>query len=165
MFSEKSEVWAFGCMYMHTDILVYTIRYSEKSDVWAFGVTAWEILTGGTEPYYHITMSEIITFVCGGGRLERKELEIGCPDALWDIISSCFDEDPATRPTFARLALLLAMAETQNANNVAVQQNLISFKVSVFTWEGALYVFDVNALDTDELLKSTLHVRCLHMYV
>jgi serine/threonine protein kinase len=106
-------------MYICTDILcVHVIRFSEKSDVWAFGVTAWEILTGGKEPYNCTHLDKVMSFVCGGGRLERKDLVLGCTDALWAIISSCFNVDATKRPTFALLVMLLAsaMAETQNTN-------------------------------------------------
>jgi hypothetical protein len=76
--------------------------------VWAFGVTAWEILTEGTRPYFALEHSEIVRHVCEGGRLPRGELVVPCSDKLWDIIASCWENTASDRPTFSRLALLLA---------------------------------------------------------
>jgi hypothetical protein len=91
----------------YTDIP--TDRYSEKSDVWAFGVTAWEILSEGAIPYFELTQdTQVVTFVCKGGRLSRDELVVACSDALWGIVCSCWEQTPESRPAFNRLALLLA---------------------------------------------------------
>eukprot|EP00961_Rhodomonas_salina_P062742 842350-Rhodomonas_salina.1 len=84
-------------------------RYSEKSDIWAFGVTCWELLTRGNRPFYEMPSDgEVIRFVCGGGRLAREEVVSDCPDAVWEVISSCWEAEAAQRPTFAALTATLA---------------------------------------------------------
>jgi serine/threonine protein kinase len=79
-------------------------RFSEKSDVWAFGVTAWELLTDGTIPYFELADADVTAHVCGGGRLARPP---GCPDGLWKMIQGCWAKSPQDRPTFAQLAVEL----------------------------------------------------------
>jgi TPR repeat protein len=83
-------------------------RYSEKSDVWAFGVLAWELLINGEIPYFEVLEDAIIGRVCGGLRLERPTRDgCGCIDELWRLLTSCWEEQPAARPTFAQLAVRL----------------------------------------------------------
>jgi TPR repeat protein len=87
-------------------------RYSEKSDVWAFGVLAWELLTNGEIPYFEVLEDAIIGRVCGGLRLERPTRDgCGCTDELWRLLTSCWEELPAARPTFAQLAIRLGQQQ------------------------------------------------------
>eukprot|EP00961_Rhodomonas_salina_P158811 2137896-Rhodomonas_salina.1 len=94
-------------------------RYSEKSDIWAFGVTCWEILTRGKIPFYEMPSDkEVIRFVCGGGRLAREEVVSDCPDAVWEVILSCWVAETAQRPTFAELTATLAGVSSTNTEFV-----------------------------------------------
>ena len=67
---------------------------------------AWELLTGGDIPYFAITSDDaVVAYVVGGGMLARPESE--CPDALWEVVVSCWQEPPRERPTFSKLAVRL----------------------------------------------------------
>jgi serine/threonine protein kinase len=82
-------------------------RYSEKSDVWAFGVLVWELVTDGQIPYYEMPDdATVIAYVCGGGRLALPTT-VGCPDALWAVMTSCWAAQPRDRPTFQQLCVSL----------------------------------------------------------
>jgi serine/threonine protein kinase len=82
-------------------------RYSEKSDVWAFGVLVWELVTDGKIPYYEMPDdTTVIAHVCGGGRLGRPTT-VWCPDAMWDLMVSCWAAQPRDRPTFQQLCVSL----------------------------------------------------------
>ena len=93
-------------------------RFSEKSDVWALGVTFWEMLTFGMIPFFlQARDGDVIAHVCGGGRLRREDLTAECPEALWELIASCWAAQPKDRPTFAELAVALGtmLAQSQAA--------------------------------------------------
>jgi len=74
--------------------------YSSKSDVWAFGVFLWELFSGGIIPYGWLSNQEVYHEVPKGLRLPKPEK---CPTEVWEIILSCFTEDPAERPSFSNI--------------------------------------------------------------
>lgn len=79
-------------------------RFSEKSDVWAFGVTAWEVFSNGTVPFYELADDAVPPHVCQGGRLFRPA---SCPDVVWTVIQTCWATLPEDRPPFSQLAVAL----------------------------------------------------------
>ncbi|KAJ7607029.1 kinase-like domain-containing protein [Mycena polygramma] len=71
------------------------------SDVYAFACVAYEILTG-KPPFPELRMDgAVINAVLGGCQPSRPESCSGSPllNALWDILQSCWDQEPAKRPT------------------------------------------------------------------
>ncbi|XP_067841407.1 tyrosine-protein kinase Mer [Heptranchias perlo] len=78
--------------------------FTVKSDVWAFGVTMWEIVTRGMTPYPGIQNHEIYDYLQADHRLKQPS---DCLDELYEIMYSCWRLDPADRPTFANLKMLL----------------------------------------------------------
>ncbi|KAI8505048.1 Endothelial cell-specific molecule 1 [Branchiostoma belcheri] len=69
---------------------------------WSFGVLLWEIATGGEEPDYR---QELIQQSCPNGGLVgilrkgyRLQKPPGCPDGLYDVMTSCWQEKPSARP-------------------------------------------------------------------
>ena len=83
-------------------------RFSEASDVWATAVTFWEALTLGIIPFFDKQDGDVIGFVCGGGRLARDAIILcECPDALWALITRCWETSPKNRPRFSELVLAL----------------------------------------------------------
>ena len=72
-------------------------RFSIKSDVWSFGVTMWEIVTKGAVPYPGMSNGQTLAQVEGGYRMPKPD---GCPDALYEIMLSCWKDEPESRWTF-----------------------------------------------------------------
>lgn len=75
-------------------------RYTIKSDVWSYGVLMYEIMTKGAMPYPGMTNKEVLEKVEGGYRMPKPD---GCPDALFNIMLSTWNQDAEKRPTFEYL--------------------------------------------------------------
>jgi len=83
-------------------------QVSKASDVWSFGVVVWEILQF-EKPYSEIASnSEVMKKVCNEGLRLARPTRIQIPDELWEIIQSCWQLDPKSRPTFEQLYQRLA---------------------------------------------------------
>ncbi|XP_078398779.1 tyrosine-protein kinase Mer [Cetorhinus maximus] len=78
--------------------------FTVKSDVWAFGVTMWEIVTRGMTPYPGVQNHEIYDYLQAGHRLKQPS---DCLDELYEIMYSCWRNDPVDRPTFTNLKVFL----------------------------------------------------------
>jgi serine/threonine protein kinase len=74
--------------------------FSEASDVWAFGVVLWEIASYGSTPYGRVLTSEIQEKVCNGLRLQQPST---CPTEFYNVMLDCWKELPRDRPSFATL--------------------------------------------------------------
>uniref|UniRef100_UPI0037E9002C ephrin type-A receptor 2 n=1 Tax=Semicossyphus pulcher TaxID=241346 RepID=UPI0037E9002C len=74
--------------------------YTTKSDVWSFGITMWEILSRGRTPYPGVHNHELLELLQSGFRLKPPE---ECDDKLYEVMRSCWDEDPSLRPDFREL--------------------------------------------------------------
>ncbi|XP_053664463.1 platelet-derived growth factor receptor alpha [Anopheles marshallii] len=75
--------------------------YSNKSDVWAFGIVLWEIGTLGGYPYPSISNHELFAYLQGGKRLERPE---NCTAEVYELMLQCWREDPNERPSFKQIS-------------------------------------------------------------
>lgn len=78
-------------------------EYSTKSDVWAFGVLGYELIMLGSSPYPDISVNhfEILNLLINGYRMKCPE---NCRMELFGIFESCWNSDPAKRPSFEELA-------------------------------------------------------------
>ncbi|KAI8506426.1 Endothelial cell-specific molecule 1 [Branchiostoma belcheri] len=78
-----------------------TGQYTCESDVWSFGVLLWEIATLGREPRYPGTVNNrpscrsLAQTVRRGIRLRRPP---ECSGLMYDVMSSCWRENPSARP-------------------------------------------------------------------
>eukprot|EP01117_Protostelium_nocturnum_P005873 TRINITY_DN2114_c0_g3_i1.p1 TRINITY_DN2114_c0_g3~~TRINITY_DN2114_c0_g3_i1.p1 ORF type:complete len:1670 (-),score=397.19 TRINITY_DN2114_c0_g3_i1:2-5011(-) len=70
------------------------------SDVWSFGVCSWEIFSLGTTPYNSLTNQEVVEKVTGGMRLDQPSR---CSDNMYQILTSCWQNNPKDRPTFNQI--------------------------------------------------------------
>nr|KAF6401730.1 megakaryocyte-associated tyrosine kinase [Rousettus aegyptiacus] len=80
-------------------------KFSSKSDVWSFGVLLWEVFSYGRAPYPKMSLKEVTEAVEKGYRMEPPE---GCPGPVHTLMGSCWEAEPARRPTFRKLAEKLA---------------------------------------------------------
>lgn len=74
--------------------------FSHASDVWSFGVTLWEMYSFGMPPYGDMNSMEVTAMI---GRGERLPQPFGCPNNVFEIMSSCWNFHPRDRPTFRYL--------------------------------------------------------------
>lgn len=75
-------------------------KYSEKADIYSFGVVVWELATNEI-PWDEINAVQVISKVA----YEHKHLQIppSCPPSISKMITQCFHEKPAERPSFKEL--------------------------------------------------------------
>uniref|UniRef100_A0A914PNH0 receptor protein-tyrosine kinase n=1 Tax=Panagrolaimus davidi TaxID=227884 RepID=A0A914PNH0_9BILA len=74
--------------------------FTFKGDIWAFGILVWEMFERGHELYDGISLPALIRFLKVGHRLPRPQ---HCSLELYKVMLSCWDENPANRPTFDTL--------------------------------------------------------------
>lgn len=79
-------------------------RFSTKSDVWSFGVAMWEVWSFGQIPYAAHRNHEIADLLTSGYRMPRPA---DCPVHVHQIMSSCWHQDPESRPSFAEISARL----------------------------------------------------------
>nr|XP_058944467.1 fibroblast growth factor receptor 3-like isoform X1 [Pocillopora verrucosa] len=78
------------------------LHFTSMSDVWSFGIVLWEIATYGELPYPDITSPiALVTRLASGYRMPRPDR---CSEELYELMSSCWKENPLMRPAFSRIA-------------------------------------------------------------
>uniref|UniRef100_A0A914CSN1 Protein kinase domain-containing protein n=1 Tax=Acrobeloides nanus TaxID=290746 RepID=A0A914CSN1_9BILA len=78
--------------------------FSEKSDVWAFGILMFEVFSLGQDPYEGIETRQILRFLRSGERLSRPEL---ATNEMYEMMCRCWEENLETRPKFEELVAKL----------------------------------------------------------
>ncbi|EKX33543.1 hypothetical protein GUITHDRAFT_81295, partial [Guillardia theta CCMP2712] len=73
--------------------------FSEKSDVWAFGVTMWEMWSYGELPYSG-TSADIPSMIINGNILPQPSQ---CPGIIYVIMQDCWQSSTSKRPSFQKL--------------------------------------------------------------
>lgn len=73
--------------------------HSTKSDVWMFAVCSWEILSYGIKPFLKVKNADYLKNLHPkvGKRLEKPK---GCPNAVYDVLLTCWAWKASERPTF-----------------------------------------------------------------
>lgn len=102
------------------EVLIYS-HYSTKSDVWALGVVFWEAFSSGARPFSLFSGEQTAMYVTEGGRLDKPP---GCPADLYDVMKSCWLEDPDDRPSFYDLAETLKSKSSIYYSNKPSNQTL-----------------------------------------
>ncbi|GFO04096.1 fibroblast growth factor receptor [Plakobranchus ocellatus] len=78
--------------------------FTTQSDVWSFGILLWEIVTMGASPYPNVALADLYYVLSSGYRMEKPS---NCSQQLYDIMRSCWEEEPRDRPDFTQLRLML----------------------------------------------------------
>ena len=71
--------------------------FTTKSDVWSFGIVLYELITYGQTPYPGMTNEDVLVKVPKGYRLSCPT---ACPEKLYNIMTSCWNNNADNRPTF-----------------------------------------------------------------
>nr|BAG55499.1 protein tyrosine kinase [Monosiga ovata] len=97
-------------------------KFSNKGVVWAFGVVLWEFISLGSVPLGHIRDVREYFRSTPPEDGEYLPREPRCPDALHEIMASCWRTDPAQRPGFKAIIAALDEAHEQ----IMSQQGMFS---------------------------------------
>ena len=71
--------------------------FSEKSDVWAFGISTFEAFSFGSVPYGSMSSSEMHEFLQAGRRLGKP---LDASECIYDIMINCWEKEPSNRSNF-----------------------------------------------------------------
>ncbi|ELP85793.1 serine-threonine protein kinase, putative [Entamoeba invadens IP1] len=119
-FEENYTVGIGTPVYMAPEILDKK-PYTVTVDQYSFGVMMYEVFDQ-TKPYktdQFKTPWDVAKFVVEGKRLPRKE---GMSEGYWEITSRCWDVDPAKRPEFKEVALLLQKELSLTVPEFAIEE-------------------------------------------
>uniref|UniRef100_A0A914DWN5 Protein kinase domain-containing protein n=1 Tax=Acrobeloides nanus TaxID=290746 RepID=A0A914DWN5_9BILA len=100
---ETTLVKKFPVRWLSIEAIVEKL-FSEKSDVWAFGVLMFEVFSLGQDPYVGIETRQILRFLQSGERLSRPEL---ATNGMYEMMCSCWEENLEIRPKFEELVAKL----------------------------------------------------------
>ena len=93
-------------------------QYNQKVDVYSFGIVAWEMFTRSRAYERTYMSSEQIAAAVAGEQALRPKVPPHWPQALAELVTSCWHPDPLQRPDFGevimQLRALIALGEDQN---------------------------------------------------
>lgn len=75
-------------------------RYSIYSDIWSFGVLLWEVFSLGGRPYDNLSNAKAAECILRHHILDKPT---HCPEAIYDVIKSCWTVQPGERKPFHQI--------------------------------------------------------------
>ncbi|XP_075256724.1 ephrin type-B receptor 1-B-like [Convolutriloba macropyga] len=83
-------------------------KYSSASDVYSFATVIWEIFSKGSSPHLAYPKSASTELIDASSGLHHSasfmlSIPEGCPEAISELMSACWNPDKASRPTFRQI--------------------------------------------------------------
>eukprot|EP00794_Sanderia_malayensis_P007312 gene7313-8130_t len=94
-----SEGTKFPIKWAAPEVIQFT-RFSSKSDVWAYGILCWEVFSGGKTPYPAMENIIVADEIMKGYRMDKPAK---CPHNIYEIMTSCWEDEADSRPSFKEL--------------------------------------------------------------
>ncbi|XP_034045027.1 KIT proto-oncogene, receptor tyrosine kinase b isoform X2 [Thalassophryne amazonica] len=95
---------------------IFDCVYTFESDVWSYGILLWELFSLGNSPYPGIQVgSAFYRMIQEGHRMSRPEF---APTEMYDMMLSCWNQDPLKRPSFRKLVERTELLLSENTKNV-----------------------------------------------
>lgn len=107
------------------EILTVSKVYSEKSEVWAFGIVLWETMSLGKIPYKGKNNTEAVISIMDGERLLKP---VHCSEDIYTLMTNCWKATPEDRPTFDEIVTQLTAirdATMKDARTITRQQQVL----------------------------------------
>jgi len=105
-------------------------NYTEQSDVYSMGVLMWEAFSSGQIPYASIDNDgDVRQLKLQGNLLNKPD---NCDQALWNIITDCWQQQPNARPLFKTLKQsLLDLQFQQRFKYVLIANDTIIIDITI----------------------------------
>ncbi|KAM9856489.1 KIT proto-oncogene, receptor tyrosine kinase b [Aulostomus maculatus] len=95
---------------------IFDCVYTFESDVWSYGILLWEIFSLGNSPYPGMQVgATFYRMIQEGHRMSRPEF---APTEMYDMMLSCWSQDPLKRPSFRKLVERTELLLSENTKNV-----------------------------------------------
>ncbi|KAL0569149.1 Rho guanine nucleotide exchange factor [Marasmius crinis-equi] len=98
---------------------------SKETDMYAYGCVCLEIFTDGKQPFVEKPSDAAVILAV----MEKKQplRPEGIPDAMWTLMQSCWDANPASRPTAGQVVDEIIGMHAPKSINTAPQWNESTF--------------------------------------
>uniref|UniRef100_A0A8C4ZW79 receptor protein-tyrosine kinase n=1 Tax=Gadus morhua TaxID=8049 RepID=A0A8C4ZW79_GADMO len=95
---------------------IFDYVYTYESDVWSYGILLWEIFSLGNSPYPGMQVgSAFYRMIQEGHRMTMPEF---APTEMYDMMLSCWNDDPLKRPSFQKLVESTEMLLSEKTKNI-----------------------------------------------
>ncbi|XP_054461281.1 KIT proto-oncogene, receptor tyrosine kinase b [Anoplopoma fimbria] len=95
---------------------IFDCVYTFESDVWSYGILLWEIFSLGNSPYPGMQVGSVFyRMIQDGHRMSRPEI---APIEMYDMMLSCWNQDPLKRPSFRKLVERTELMLSEKTRNV-----------------------------------------------
>ena len=100
------------------------MRESKPADVFSFGMLAMEIFTGQIPFVEQENATEVVFQILRGDRpkMPKNAREVGLTVEIWNLIESCWRQDPKRRPTIEEIVARLQELVNKTKDNVGVSK-------------------------------------------
>mmetsp|Transcript_50859 Transcript_50859/g.80632 ORF Transcript_50859/g.80632 Transcript_50859/m.80632 type:complete len:346 (-) Transcript_50859:178-1215(-) len=99
---------------------VSTGHYDEKADIYSYSMVLFEFLCQEI-PFEELEPAEVLEYALKGNRPDMEAVPPSCPSELADIMQQCWKPNPAERPSFKQVSMVLAQIY-ENPKHAHVRQ-------------------------------------------